>query len=282
MPELPEVETIRRELEPLVSGETFALPILHMPTTIAYPDAELFIARLTGRKVLKVTRRGKYLFLELDRGILAIHLRMTGNIIYSNTKGPVEDRFLRLTFPFHDGSALFFSDMRRFGRVWLVKDQNELETIVLKNTGPDILNDLNREQFIKLLAGRERSRLKALLLDQAFAAGMGNIYTDECLFRCGLHPLRRASTLSRSEAAELYDAMQTVLAEGIAHGGTTFRDYRNARGALGDFQSRLAVYGRKGESCRCGAEIVKTVVAGRGTYLCPCCQEEWEEQEGET
>lgn len=277
MPELPEVETICRELDPLIRGKIFAPPVLHIPGTIAYPEAEQFVTALTGRKVDRLRRRGKYLIIDLDCAVLVVHLRMTGNLIFCPDGKPAGDRFLRLSLPFTDGSALCFSDMRRFGRVWLVGDEEELENFVLKRIGPDILNDIDREQFIDLLAGRERSRLKALLLDQGFAAGMGNIYTDECLFRCGLHPRRQVSSLNHKEAEELYDAIQAVLADGIANGGTTFRDYRNARGALGDFQSHLAVYGRKGEACRCGSVIEKAFVAGRGTYFCPNCQLEWKD-----
>lgn len=272
MPELPEVETIRRELEPLICGKTFAEPILYIPTTIAYPSPEEFIAGLKGCTVKSLGRKGKYLIVNLDRAILVVHLRMTGNIIYSENGQVEEKRFLRLALPFSDGSALNYSDMRRFGRLWLVRDREELQSIVLKNIGPDILTGLNREKFIELLSKKERRGLKALLLDQGFAAGMGNIYTDECLFRCSIHPSSAAGTLSCSEAGELYDAIQSVLAEGIEYGGTTFRDYRNASGALGDFQSRLAVYNRRGEKCRCGTPIEKTVVAGRGTYFCPRCQ----------
>ena len=275
MPELPEVETIRRELVPLISGKKFASPLLHMPSAIEYPEPEQFSAALTGQKVLNIGRKGKYLIINLDHGILIVHLRMTGNLLYTEEGPPEKDRYLRLSFPFNDGSALYFSDMRRFGRVWLVADDHELQELVLKRVGPDIIDEMNNEKFIALLGRRERVMLKALLLDQGFAAGMGNIYTDECLFRCGLHPRRRVATLSRSEAEALYKAIRAVLNEAIEHGGTTFRDYRNARGTAGDYQSKIAVYGRKGERCRCGSSIEKTTVAGRGTYFCPLCQVEW-------
>ncbi len=279
MPELPEVETIRLELEPLICGKTFQAPILHMPSTIEHPDPERFIDAIAGQTVKEIRRKGKYLLIYLDAGILAVHLRMTGNLIYSE-KGPCkEDRFLRVTLPFIDDSALYYSDMRRFGRLWFVNGEDQLNFCVLKRIGPDIYTELDKEGFIKLLGERKRCRLKALLLDQRFAAGMGNIYTDECLFRCGIHPRRQAESLSADEAEKLYLSIREVLSQGIKHGGTSFRDYRSASGALGDFQSRLAVYGRKGERCRCGSDIVKTVVAGRGTYYCPNCQVEPQEPE---
>jgi formamidopyrimidine-DNA glycosylase len=273
MPELPEVEVIRRELEPLISGKTFARPLLHMPTTIEYPSPERFASDLTGQTVCTVGRKGKYLIVNLDRDILVVHLRMTGNLIYiSQGDLPRPDRFLRVELPFTDGDVLQYSDLRRFGRLWLVTNYEQLHFVVLKNVGPDIYTELNREQFRALLEKKSKRSLKALLLDQQCASGMGNIYTDECLHLCSLHPERPAVSLSRDEVDRLYQTIKKVLAEGIEYGGTSFRDYRNARGALGDFQSRLAVYGRKGERCSCGALIEKTVVAGRGTYYCPRCQ----------
>jgi formamidopyrimidine-DNA glycosylase len=273
MPELPEVEVIRRELEPLISGKTFARPLLHMPTTIEYPSPERFASDLTGQTVCTVGRKGKYLIVNLDRDILVVHLRMTGNLIYiSQGDLPRPDRFLRVELPFTDGDVLQYSDLRRFGRLWLVTNYEQLHFVVLKNVGPDSYTELNREQFRALLEKKSKRSLKALLLDQQCASGMGNIYTDECLHLCSLHPERPAVSLSRDEVDRLYQTIKKVLAESIEYGGTSFRDYRNARGALGDFQSRLAVYGRKGERCSCGALIEKTVVAGRGTYYCPRCQ----------
>jgi formamidopyrimidine-DNA glycosylase len=272
MPELPEVEVIRRELAPLVIKKIFARPLLHIDSTVEYPEPDKFEADLAGREISGVERKGKYLIFRLDRGILVVHLRMTGNLIFSEKGQLKNERFLRLSLPFEDGSALYFSDMRRFGRIWLVDNDAELEEIVLKRVGPDIMNDVNCDDFLRLLDQKKKRQLKALLLDQSCAAGMGNIYTDECLFRCGVHPRRNAGELTTAEAEKLFDAVQTVLEEGIEYGGTTFRDYKNARGALGEFQSHLNVYGRKGEVCSCGTPIEKTVVAGRGTYFCPKCQ----------
>jgi formamidopyrimidine-DNA glycosylase len=273
MPELPEVEVIRLELEPLIRGKTFAAPLLHMPTTIQYPSPEEFVLTLKGQTIKELKRRGKYLLFYLDRGILVIHLRMTGNLVFIGTGDlPCAARFLRLELPFIDGSSLHYSDMRRFGRLWLVKDSQTLEALVLKNVGPDIYTELEAEQFKALLKKRSKRNLKALLLDQSCSAGMGNIYTDECLHLCHLHPEQQVSTLTEAEVDQLYQTIHQVLKMGIEYGGTSFRDYRNARGALGDFQNKLNVYGRKGDRCSCGAVIKKTVVAGRGTYYCPRCQ----------
>lgn len=272
MPELPEVEVIRRDLEPLTGGKTFARPLVHVPTTIAHPEPAQFAASLCGRRIRSIHRRGKYLLIKLDHGILAVHLRMTGNLVYRPEGLPAEDRFLRLTLPFTDGSALYYSDMRRFGRLWLVENEEELNRIVLREVGPDIYTDLKRKDFVRMLGQRPRACIKGLLLDQRFAAGMGNIYTDEALFLSGIDPRRRAGEITCAEAKELYDSIIKVLKMGIRFGGTTFRDYRNARGARGNFQAELKVYGRRGERCRCGAVIEKTTVAGRTTCYCPCCQ----------
>ena len=277
MPELPEVETIRLELEPLLPGRVFDRPVLHMPATIGYPQPEAFSAGLEGKIVKKLRRRGKYLIVDLDQGILAVHLRMTGNLIFSASGFLDQERFLRVTMPFRDGSALLFLDMRRFGRLWLLRDEAELNRIVLCNVGPDYYTELNREQFIEKLEERQHSRLKTLLLDQRFASGMGNIYTDECLHSCGLHPEAAVSSMDRKARGKLFDTIQAVLEKGIKYGGTSFRDYRSSSGALGDFQAHLKVYGRKGEKCRCGGMICKTIVAGRGTYYCSACQSGTEE-----
>lgn len=272
MPELPEVEVIRRELEPLIVDKVFCQPVLHEPKTVQYPDPSAFISRLDGCRVKQLERKGKYLLVELDRGILIIHLRMTGNLVYSDQAVLPEIPYLRAELLFNDHSALYFSDMRRFGRLWLVANRSELQSSVLKNVGPDIFCEVDQEKFLEMLAARKKVRIKALLLNQGFAAGMGNIYTDESLFRCRIHPNRTVDSLTGDETEKLYRAIQSVLQDGIDHGGTSFRDYRNARGTLGNFQFRLAVYGRKGEICRCGSAILKTRTAGRGTYYCPRCQ----------
>ncbi len=273
MPELPEVETIRRELEALIIGKTFSFPLLHMPGTIAYPESESFSSSLDGRRIEKMGRRGKYLLIYLDRGILVVHLRMTGNLVYLEKGKAGDERFLRVSLPFKDGTALQYSDMRRFGRLWLVRDEKELKEKVLKNIGPDIFEEIDCSAFEKLLKDKSKRGLKSFLLDQSITSGMGNIYTDECLYRCGFHPLLQAGSLKDSGRKALYASVKAVLEEGIKEGGTSFRDYRNAAGALGEFQNKLNVYSRKGTTClKCGSQVEKTKVAGRGTYYCPGCQ----------
>lgn len=277
MPELPEVEVIRRELAPLVCGKEFAAPVIHFSGALFYPEADLFCRRLPGRRIRETGRKGKYLYFLLDRGMLAAHLRMTGQLIYRDESAAAADcsgaKHLRVELPFAGGGALRFHDQRKFGGFWLLEDSGEREAAGLPRLGPDMWEDVDERAFLELLRSRPRARIKPLLLDQGFVSGMGNIYTDESLFRSGIHPCRPVSTLSEKEGAALYRAVRHVLAAGIACGGTTTRDYRDARGEAGTFQEQLAVYGCKGEPCpRCGRPVERTVAAGRGTYFCPRCQ----------
>ncbi len=275
MPELPEVETIRRGLEPLIANKVFTRPVLLFPGSIRHPEPDRFCEQLEGRRIIAVKRHGKYLLLELDCGLLVVHLRMTGRLVYLE-KGEPPSGHLRVVLPFQDGSFLYFSDMRKFGGLWLLESKDDLSPAGMHRLGPDIYEQVTEEKFLELLQKRPRARLKPLLLDQLFVAGLGNIYVDESLHRCRLHPCREAGSLSREEGKALFRAIRAVLEEGIRCGGTSSRDYRDARGEKGTFQERLAVYGRKGCLCRCGAAIERTVVAGRGTYYCPRCQEEKE------
>lgn len=278
MPELPEVEVIRRELTALVCGKKFTVPVIYYDRAVRFPEPEQFCRRLSGLRIEEIGRKGKYLLFKLDRGTLLIHLRMTGKLIYCPTGEAGEspatpESHLRAKLPFTGGDALCFYDMRKFGGFWLLDQQDKQCAAGLARLGPDIWEEVDESSFLTLLQGRPRARIKPLLLDQCFVAGMGNIYTDESLFRSRIHPCRRVASLFEEESRALYRAIRAVLNEGISCGGTTTSDYRDARGAAGTFQDRLAVYGRKGEPCpRCGRLIERTVTAGRGTYFCPHCQ----------
>ncbi len=279
MPELPEVEVIRRELTPLVCGKIFARPAVYYRRAIFSPEPEEFSCRLQGRSVTGMGRKGKYLLFKLDRGTLLAHLRMTGKLLYGFPGKAMEnptapERDLRVKLPFTGGDALYFYDMRKFGGFWLLDEQDSSQPAGFSRLGPDIWEQVDEDKFLTLLQARLRARVKPLLLDQHFVAGMGNIYTDESLFRSGIHPCRPVASLSAEESRRLYRAVRAVLTEGIACGGTTTRDYRNVYGGSGSFQEMLKVYGRKGEPCfRCSCPIERIVVAGRGTYFCPHCQE---------
>jgi formamidopyrimidine-DNA glycosylase len=272
MPELPEVETVRRGLAAQIIGRTFTgIGFLEWPRTIEAPAPEELARRIAGRRVVEVRRRAKFLLVALDSGeALTIHLRMTGQVTIAPRDAP-RDRFERVALAFADGDELRFSDIRRFGRIALY-DRDALAAR-FRDLGPEPLgDDWARDDFVAALA-RRRTRLKPLLLDQGFLAGLGNIYVDESLFRAGLHPLTLASAVTPAGAARLYETIRAVLGEAIASGGTTFSNYRDAFGNEGDYYEHRRVYGRTDEPCpTCGTAIARIVVGGRGTHFCPRCQ----------
>ncbi|MAG37572.1 MAG: formamidopyrimidine-DNA glycosylase [Dehalococcoidia bacterium] len=273
MPELPEVETIRRDLAPALIGRRIVGLDLLWPGTLDRPSsrsqAEVLLA---GQRIAGLRRRGKYLLFDLRSGaILVIHLRMSGRIGLVAADSP-EPPHLRARLLLDDGSELHFIDMRKFGRLYVLAGAGELAEL-LANLGPEPLGgSMNLASFRERLSIR-RTRLKALLLDQRFLAGLGNIYVDEALFRAGLHPLRSAAQLDDREAARLYEACRMALTVAINNRGTTFRSYRDGWGVRGGHKELLLVYGRGDEPCHvCGSEIEKVRIAGRGTHLCPVCQ----------
>ena len=272
MPELPEVETVRRGLDAQIVGRSFdRISYLEWPRTIATPEPEVLSLRIAGQRVVAVRRRAKFLVIDLDGGDhLVVHLRMTGQLMVAPGAAPRE-RFARVAFAFLDGDELRFSDIRRFGRIELYDDAGLAGRF--GDLGPEPLgDDWTAEAFVAALAAR-RTRLKPLLLDQTFLAGLGNIYVDEALFRARLHPLATADTVSAEQARALYGAIRDLLTDAISSGGTTFSNYRDAYGQEGDYYERRRVYDRAGAPCpNCGDQIIRIVVGGRGTHLCPTCQ----------
>jgi formamidopyrimidine-DNA glycosylase len=272
MQELPEVETIVRDLRPKLAGRTI-VGVSHCdwPNTIAPLDAATFSATLRGETILDVARRAKYILLQLssDR-VLAVHLRMTGALTTLPTPQPA-GKATRLIFQLDNGAELHFTDARKFGKVRLLTP-DELPAF-LARLGPEPLpDDFTLDRFRALLAGR-RAQLKPLLLNQRVLAGLGNIYADEALFLARIHPLRTAASLTADESERLYDAIRYVLTQGIANRGTTISDYRDGSGDKGRNQEALNAYGQRDQPCpRCGTPIVRLVVGGRGTHICPHCQ----------
>ena len=273
MPELPEVETVARDLRGQLVGRRFVSATILWPRTLAMPAVEEVEARLKEREVIAIGRRGKYLLMHLDDGqTLVAHLRMTGRLSIVPGDSPLlEDKHTRAWFGLADGEALVFNDSRKFGRIWLAE---RLDDVVGK-LGPEPLAwDLTPGDFAARLR-RRKTALKALLLDQTVVAGVGNIYADEALFRAGIHPLRKASTLTDAEVERLYDALREVLNEAINKRGTLLRDYRTPYGEDGYFQNHLRVYGRYGKPCpRCGEPIERIRVTQRSTHFCPKCQQD--------
>ncbi len=275
MPELPEVETTAADLRPLLTGRRFTDAHVSWPRTLAEPDPMSLAERMRDRQIIDVGRRGKYLLIHLDSGdTLIVHLRMTGHLAVVPVGSPaLADAHLRAWFDLAGGDHLIFTDARKFGRVWLVDD---LARVVGK-LGPEPLDwTFTAEVLAGRLQGR-RTAIKAVLLDQTVVAGVGNIYADEALFRAGIHPLRRAASLTAGETAALRDAIRAVMTESIDQRGTLLRDYRTPYGADGAFQERLRVYQQTGRPCpRCGAAIERIRVTQRSTHFCPQCQPEKE------
>jgi formamidopyrimidine-DNA glycosylase len=271
MPELPEVETIRRRLAPLVEGRTLArLEILDPRWCAPLAPHELADA-LEGRRLERLSRRGKYLIWEAtDEVFLLMHLRMTGTLLYDP---PPAARYVRVRFALSDHHELAFCDPRRFGTGELALGGAALDAFLDARLGVEPLGaDFTTEQLFLQTRAR-RAPIKAVLLDQRRVAGVGNIYANEALFRARIHPLREARQLKRAQIAALRDAVIASLRAGIDAGGATIDDFRHPDGVKGAFQNEFLVHGRDGEPCLvCGGEIVKFVAAGRGTYACESCQ----------
>jgi formamidopyrimidine-DNA glycosylase len=239
--------------------------------TVAIPPPDLFARQIQGRCILDVRRRGKWLLFALDgEQWLLTHLRMSGRLVVEAAEAP-EDPHARVILHLDDGRRLRFSDPRKFGRMALVDD---LE-VILGDLGPDPLDPALTPQRLWEMLQTRRVRLKILLMDQRFLAGLGNIYADEALWEAGLHPLRCSDTLNEEEAERLHRAIRRVLEAAIARQGTTLPDQRYLLpdGRPGEFARHLSAYGREGQPCpRCGAPIARIRLGGRGTHFCPLCQ----------
>jgi formamidopyrimidine-DNA glycosylase len=273
LPELPEVETIRRDLEIALVGRDILGVEVFFAGSVACPSSEIFATGLVGRRFTGAGRRGKYLLLYLDdHSVLVVHLRMTGRLLLFTEK-PCLDKHSHLLFKLSGQATLLYHDVRKFGRFWWLPAQQLEQIKGLAALGPEPLSPAFHFPYLDREAEKRTVTVKALLLDQTFLAGLGNIYTDEILFACGILPGRSARSLSRTERRALFDAIRHVLQEALAWRGTTLSDYRDASGETGLFQNRLNVYGRHKQECpRCSQAVCRSVVAGRGTHYCSHCQ----------
>jgi formamidopyrimidine-DNA glycosylase len=267
MPELPEVETIRAQLAPRLTGRSLVRVEILDPRLTRPIDLFEVAEELEGDRVVAVERRGKYLVLRLESGLaLLVHLRMTGGFGFE----PATHE--RAVLELDDGTRLAYRDVRRFG-TWLVLEDAELDPYLAAKNGPEPLGRRFTAKWLESSLARRRAPLKAVLLDQRVVAGLGNIYADEALWRAQLNPLRRADSLDGEEVSRLRRAIRAALRMGIARQGSTLSTYATPSGESGAMQKEFRVYGRDGEPCsRCRTTITKTRVGGRGTWFCPRCQ----------
>jgi formamidopyrimidine-DNA glycosylase len=275
MPELPEVETVRVRLEPVLVGRLLEQVEILDPRLTRPFDPAGVAAELQGERVAAVDRRGKYLVVRFESGrVLLIHLRMTGNLLHGSLGNglAVDDPHRRAVVRLDDGSDVVYRDVRRFG-TWLLLEPDQLDPYLEPRVGLEPLaRSFTTKQLARALAGR-RAPVKAAILDQRRLAGVGNIYADEALWRARIHPQRPAGGLSFDEIKALHGGIRRALKAGIERQGATLRDYRAPDGSSGAMQHEFKVYGREGEPCdRCGTPIEKIRAAGRGTWYCPSCQ----------
>lgn len=271
LPELPEVETVRRGLNRLVKGKVIEKVKVTYASMIKTGVAA-FCQDLIGQEILDVDRRGKYLLIYLTDHVLISHLRMEGKYNFFPDQVPAKKHF-HAFFTFSDGSTLVYQDVRKFGTMELLGKADVEAYFISRKIGSEPTEeDFDLEEFAKKLA-KSRKPIKSHLLDQSLVAGLGNIYVDEVLFRAQVHPAQTSNHLSAEQVADLRQATIAVLQLGIEKGGSTIRTYKNALGMDGTMQDYLQVYGKTGQACpRCQTEIVKIQLGGRGTHFCPKCQ----------
>jgi formamidopyrimidine-DNA glycosylase len=273
VPELPEVESVRRRLAPVLEGRVFEQVRIADPRLTRPFDPDDVARELDGERVALVDRRGKYLIVRFESGrALLVHLRMTGSFHYSADGTLPEDAHRRAVVTLDDGSDVAYRDVRRFG-TWVLLEPDEVDAYVDARVGREPLaNTYRAKHLAERLAGR-RAPVKAAILDQRTVAGVGNIYADEALWRARIHPLTPAAALEDDEVKALYRGVREALRAGLRRQGSTLRAYRLPDGAEGGAQHEFKVYGRGGEPCdRCATPIDKIRVAGRGTWYCPTCQ----------
>lgn len=282
MPELPEVETVRRGLAPVMEGVVIARADVNRPD-LRWPFPERMAERLTGKRVERLRRRSKYVLADLSSGeTLLIHLGMSGRMLISGDplgqfvhEHPAAEKHDHVVFHMENGARITFNDPRRFGAMDLMLTSDEAAHKLLAVLGPEPLgNDFHEAVLVEALKGRN-TPVKSALLDQRIVSGLGNIYVCETLFRAGISPTRKAGRIAAPRVASMVPIIREVLSEAIEAGGSSLRDFRQADGELGYFQHSFDVYGREGEPCKakgCDATITRIVQSGRSSFYCPQCQ----------
>lgn len=265
MPELPEVETIKRELEKALLGKKITAVCVHNPKVIREPSVEKFKNGLAGATIKNILRKAKLLILELSNSkSLAIHLKMTGQLVY-----PGNGKAARVSFCLSDGKTLDFNDQRLFAELRLIDDWRDLKFV--QGLGPEPF-DIDLDKF-KAMLSQKKTKIKPLIMDQTFISGIGNLYAAEALFRAKINPERPANSLSDKEQSLLFDKIKDTLRQAIEHKGSSVDQYVQLSGAPGNFVKYHKVYDRAGKPCFiCKSPIKRTALGGRGTYFCPKCQ----------
>lgn len=277
MPELPEVESVKRGLNEIVKGEKVVGVSVYWPRIIESPEVEKFTNQLKDQTIEKVARRGKFLLFYFSEDVLISHLRMEGKyeLVKRTSFGEMmpKTKHTHVVFHLENGAELRYLDVRKFGRMSLVPRGEEFEHKSLAKLGPEpVKEDFHFEDMQAFLKRRTKA-IKGVLLDQQMVVGVGNIYADEILFQAKIHPTKPANQLTTKEEVRLHVAVMHILDEAVENGGTTIRTYQNAFGEAGTHQERLKMYGKEGELCPvCQTKIEKIKVAGRGTHFCPSCQ----------
>ncbi|HBN96989.1 MAG TPA: formamidopyrimidine-DNA glycosylase [Firmicutes bacterium] len=276
MPELPEVETVRRSLVPIILDKPIESVDVYYERILQHITVREFRKQTIGRSILDLIRRGKYLIFQFENHLdLVAHLRMTGRLIYYSDAGIAMAKHTSAVFGFGSGGELRFEDVRKFGTLDLVPSGEYEQIKGLHSLGVEPLSEAFSVEHLQDLIENRSTKIKGLLLDQTKIAGLGNIYADESLFMAKIHPERPASSLGREEVKRLHRAIKEVLQDAILGQGTTLRDYRTGYGREGSFQNKLQIYGKKGEKCpRCGVDLEYKKVAGRTSHFCPGCQRE--------
>jgi len=274
MPELPEVETIKNQLKKEIIGKTVKKVVVELPKMLRNITVNEFVRKIAGTKIKNVARRAKLLIINLSNGYsLLIHLKMTGQIIYS--QGKIQPpKYSHFIYYFSDGSCLFHADLRQLGYAKLIKTQNLKDFFRQEKYGFEPLKrDFTLKKFKEILLKRKRQKIKPLLMDQSFIAGIGNVYANEACFCANVLPNRKVADLSKEEIKKIYQCLLKILRQAIKYKGTSADEYLDIYGQAGKYLPRLKVYGREGEKCfRCQGRIKKIKLAGRGTYYCPVCQ----------
>lgn len=276
MPELPEVETVRQSLLPVILNKRIEKIQINYKRILQHISVEEFKSVLVGNTFLDLSRRGKYLIFALQNNYeMVAHLRMTGRLIYYSDQNIPLEKHTSVIFNFGVDGELRFEDVRKFATLDLVYKDNYEQIKGLHTLGIEPLSKEFSSQVLHDIVHRRTTTIKGLLLNQSLVAGLGNIYVDESLFMAGIHPERPANSLNEAEIIQLHQAIQIVITDAIENQGTTLRDYRTGYGREGSFQNKLQIYGKKGEECpKCGADIKHKRVAGRTSHFCSVCQKE--------